>query len=118
MYIYIYIYIGHTTKLTVATVPVSDLVFFMQLAHLLPSASLVESGSSFLLVSGSKRTRAPLTTARLLKTMMGIDWWYTANMLSNGDSNPATLYAMEPKPTAVCLKEWNMEIIFNYKQCM
>lgn len=76
----------------------------LQLAYLLPSASSVESGSSFLLVSGSRKLRAPLISERLLKTMVGMDQWYTANMLSNGDSKPPALLAMEPKPEAVCLK--------------
>lgn len=76
----------------------------MQPAHLLPPASLVDSGSSFLLVSGRRKTRAPLTTTKLLKTMMGMDQWYMASMLNIGDSKLATLKAMEPKPTAVRLR--------------
>lgn len=75
----------------------------MQFAHLLPSPSWVESGSSFLLVSGRRKTKTPLTTIRLLKTMMGMDQWYLANVLHVGDSRLATLMAMEPKPTAACL---------------
>lgn len=71
----------------------------------MPLISVAESGSSFLLVSGSRKTRPPLTTARLLKTMTGMERWYIDNMLSSGDSNPAALKAMEPKPTAVCLKD-------------
>jgi len=73
-------------------------------AYVLPSASSVESGSSFLLVSGRRKPRAPLTSVRLLKTTVGMDQWYTANMLSSGASRPPTLLAMEPKPEAVCLK--------------
>lgn len=73
-------------------------------AHLLPSASSVESGSSFLLVSGRRKPRAPLTRVRPLKTTVGMDQWYMANMLSGGDSKPPALLAMEPKPEAVCLK--------------
>lgn len=69
-----------------------------------PSASSVESGSSFLVVSGRRKTRAPLTTTRVLKTVTGMDQWYTANMLNVGESRLATLKAKEPKPTAVCLK--------------
>lgn len=69
-----------------------------------PSASSVESGSSFLLVSGRRKPRAPLTRVRLLNTMVGMDQWYMASMLSSGDSKPPALLAMEPKPEAVCLK--------------
>ena len=80
----------------------------MQIAYFCPSASMAESGSSLLLVSGSRKQRAPLISVRLLKTMMGMDQWYMANMLSSGDNNPATLKAMEPIPTAVCLEEWRV----------
>lgn len=73
--------------------------------YLLPMASSAESGSSVLLVSGSRKQRAPLIRDRLLKTVMGMDQWYMANMLIVGDNSPAILKAMEPKPTAVCLKE-------------
>lgn len=68
-----------------------------------------------MLVSGRRKTRAPLTTTKLLKTIMGMDQWYVANMLSNGDSRIATLKAMEPKPTAVCLR---VELNFNDIQCI
>lgn len=74
-----------------------------QLSHPFPTASFVESGSSFFAVSGRKKTRAPLRTARLLKIMMGMDQWYTADKLHVGDSKLAVLKIMEPKPTAVCL---------------
>ncbi|TNN56712.1 hypothetical protein EYF80_033057 [Liparis tanakae] len=77
----------------------------LQRIYLLPSASRVESGSSLLLVSGSRKLRAPLVSVRLLKTMVGMDQWYTAKMLSNGASKPPALLAMEPKPEAVCLKQ-------------
>lgn len=68
-----------------------------------PSASSVESGSSFLVVSGRRKTRAPLITTRQLKTEMGMDQWYTANMLNTGDSKLAKRKAKELRPTAVCL---------------
>lgn len=53
---------------------------------------------------------------------MGMDQWYMANMLSNGDIKPPNLKAMEIKPTAVCLKECSLlnkysvfvEYIYNY----
>lgn len=82
----------------------------LQAAYLLPSASSVESGSSFLLVSGSRKASAPLIIGRLLKPIMGMVQWYMANMLSSGDSNPPNLHAMEPKPEAVCLKKESTEI--------
>lgn len=72
-------------------------------SHLLPTASFVESGSSFLVVSGRKKTRAPLSSARLLKITMGMDQWYMANMLHVGDSRLPIRKIMEPRPTAVCL---------------
>lgn len=68
-----------------------------------PSASSVESGSSFLVVSGRRKTRAPLIVTRQLKTEIGMDQWYTANMLNTGDSKLANLKAKELRPTAVCL---------------
>lgn len=77
----------------------------LQLAHLLASASSVESGSSLLLVSGSRMHRVPLMSVRLLKTMVGMDEWYMANMLSSGDSSPPARLAIELKPEAVCLKQ-------------
>lgn len=73
--------------------------------HLLPSASLVDSGSSFLLVSGSKKPRNPLTSVRLLKTVVGMAQWYVARMLSSGATNPPALADMFPKAVAVCLKD-------------
>lgn len=88
----------------------SENTISLQLAYLLLSASSVESGSSILLVSGSRKQRAPLTRVRLLKTMVGMDQWYTANMLSNGDSRPPALLAIEPKPEAVCLKQKHIEL--------
>ena len=77
----------------------------MQPAYLMPSASSVESGSSFRLVSGSRKLRTPLMTVRVLKTMVGIDQWYTANMLSSGETNPPARLAIEPSPEAVCLEQ-------------
>ncbi|KAG7227360.1 hypothetical protein INR49_000365 [Caranx melampygus] len=69
---------------------------------LLPGQSQVQ-----LLVCGRRKPRAPLTSVRLLKTTVGMDQWYMANMLSGGESKPPALLAMEPKPDAVCLKhEW------------
>ena len=83
----------------------------MQPAYLLASASSVESGSSILLVSGSRKLRTPLISVRLLKTTMGMDQWYMANMLSNGASKPPALLTMEPKPEAVCLKQRHRETL-------
>ena len=74
-------------------------------SHLLFSASSADSGSSFLLVSGSRKLRAPLTRVRLLKTVMGMTQWYMAKMLSSGASNPAILADTDTKAVAVCLKE-------------
>lgn len=74
-------------------------------AHLLPSASLMDSGSSFFLVSGSRKQRAPKMIVMLLNTAVGMALWYVANILSNGDTKPPTLLTMETKPRAVCLKE-------------
>lgn len=73
--------------------------------HLLPSAWSADSGSSFLLVSGSKKPRTPLTSVRLLKTVVGMAQWYVARMLSNGATNPPALADMFPKAVAVCLKD-------------
>lgn len=42
--------------------------------------------------------------------MVGIDLWYVANMLSNGDTKPPALLTMEPKPEAVCLKQKHAEL--------
>ncbi|TNN50142.1 hypothetical protein EYF80_039631 [Liparis tanakae] len=53
----------------------------------------------------SRRHRAPLTSVKLLKTMVGMVQWYTAKMLSSGASNPPNLPDMAPKAVAVCLKE-------------
>lgn len=69
-----------------------------------PSASSVESGSSFLVVSGRRKTRTPLITTRQLKTEIGMDQWYTANILNTGDNKLANLKAKELRPTAVCLR--------------
>lgn len=41
----------------------------------------------------------------LLNTTVGMDLWYVSNMLSNGETKPPALLAMEPKPEAVCLKQ-------------
>lgn len=82
----------------------------LHFAYLLHSASSVESGSSFLLVSGSRKLRAPLIIQRLLKTMVGMDWLYMANKLSNGDNKPPALLAMEPNPEAVCLQKKHTEL--------
>jgi len=73
-------------------------------SYLLSSAPSADSGRSLLLVSGSRRQRAPLTSVKLLKTMVGMAQWYTAKMLSSGASNPPTLPDMAPKAVAVCLK--------------
>ncbi|TNN50143.1 hypothetical protein EYF80_039632 [Liparis tanakae] len=54
---------------------------------------------------GSRRERAPLTSVKLLKTMVGMVQWYTAKMLSSGASNPPNLPIVAPKAVAVCLKE-------------
>lgn len=37
--------------------------------------------------------------------MIGMDEWYTANMLTSGDIKPPARLAIEPKPEAVCLKQ-------------
>lgn len=80
-------------------------LYYLRFAYPISLASLVESGRSCPLVSGSRKTKTPASTARLLKTTVGIERWYTANMLSSGDSNPAILKAAEPRPTAVCLNK-------------
>lgn len=74
-------------------------------SYLLFSASSVESGSSFLLVSGSRKPRDPLTSVRLPKTVAGMTQLYMAKMLSSGASNPPNLPDTAPKAVAVCLKE-------------
>ncbi len=74
-------------------------------SHLLVSASSVESGSSFLLVSGRRKPRAPLTSVRLLNTAVGMAQWYVAKMLSRGATIPPALADMSPKAVAVCLKD-------------
>lgn len=73
--------------------------------YLLFSTSSTVSGSSFLLVSGSRKPRAPLTSVRELETVMGMIQWYTANMFSSGASNPPALPDIDPKAVAVCLKQ-------------
>lgn len=83
-------------------------------SHLLFSASSVDSGSSFLMASGSMKPRAPLTSERLLKTVMGMAQWYMANMLSSGASIPPVLPDMVPKAVAVCLKEGAISEVISY----
>lgn len=51
------------------------------------------------LFSGSRKQSAPL-----LKTVVGMDQWYTASMLSSGAINPPSLADMAPKAVAVCLE--------------
>lgn len=79
--------------------------YSISVADPLPSASLIESGSSVLLVSGSRKQRAPLIIEMLLKMMVGMDGWYTSNTLISGDTKPPTLHTMLPIPEAVCLTE-------------
>ena len=88
----------------------SDGTYSICNSHLLLSASSADSGSSFLLVSGSRKLRAPLTRVRLLKTVMGMTQWYMAKMLSRGARKLPILPDIAPIATAVCLKgkEWKM----------
>lgn len=74
------------------------------MAYPLLSASRIDSGSSFLLVSGSRKHRPPLMMERLLKIMVGIAGWYIPNRLTSGDIKPPILLTMDPRPEAVCLK--------------
>lgn len=79
-------------------------------AHLLPSASLIDSGSSVFLVSGRRKQRAPKMIVMLLNTAVGMALWYVAKILSNGDTKPPNLLIMETKPRAVCLKEKHVRV--------
>lgn len=74
------------------------------LAYPLLSASRIDSGSSFLLVSGSRKHRPPLMMERLPKIIVGIAGWYIPNRLTSGDTKPPILLTMETRPEAVCLK--------------
>lgn len=68
------------------------------------SASSAVSGSSFLLVSGSRKPSAPLTRVKLLNTAVGMAQWYTAKIFSSGASNPPVRPDIAPKAEAVCLR--------------
>lgn len=70
-------------------------------SYLLFSTSSVESGSSFLRVSGSRKPRAPLTSVKMLNTVMGMTQWYMAMAFSGGASNAPIHPDTAPKAVAV-----------------
>lgn len=73
--------------------------------HLLSTTSLTDSGSSLLLVSGSKILRAQLTNMRLPHIKVGIEMSFFANALRDGARMGLILLIKVDKPTAVCLKQ-------------
>ncbi|GLD51397.1 uncharacterized protein AKAME5_000446300 [Lates japonicus] len=54
--------------------------------------------------TGSRKPRAPLTSVKLLNTVMGMTQWYMAKMFSSGASNPPNLPDVAPNAVAVCLR--------------
>lgn len=80
--------------------------------HLLSTASLTDSGSSLLLVSGSRKLRAQLKSMRPPHIKGEIETSFLANALRDGARMVLILLIKEDKPTAVCLEQRHAKVLY------